>query len=140
MSLGALSGLPSNLSASTVTRAVVLVADHAAVAVLAGELAALVVEGVAVAVVGGLRNSADVAVLLEPAHLAVVGDVAPDQVLADAVPGRPFGPERAGVEALDRRVADLVFGEALVEHDDVRVGIAHGILAAPIAFSAGGWG
>src|SRR5436190_784809 len=104
--------------------AVVLVADHAAVAVLAGQLAALVVEGVAVAVAGRLADDADVAVFVEPAELAVVGYVTPDQVIAAAIPGRPFGPEAAGEKPLDRRVADLVLRQALVEHDDVLIGIA----------------
>ena len=69
--------------------AVVLVADDPAVAVLAGDLPALAIEGVAVGVTGRVTHHADVAVLLEPAELDVVGDVGPDQVLAHAVPGRP---------------------------------------------------
>ena len=32
------------------------------------------------------------AVILDPAHLAIVGDVAPDQEAPDAVPRRSFGP------------------------------------------------
>src|SRR5438067_6016482 len=57
-------------------RAVVLIAGYAPRAMLAGELAAFVVESVAVAVVRCLAIFADVAILLEPAHLPVVGDVA----------------------------------------------------------------
>src|SRR5262249_15789593 len=113
--------------------AVVLVADDAAVAVLEGNLAALEVEGIAIAVAGRLAHDADVAVVVEPAELHVVGDVAPDEVLADAAPGRPFRPEHAGVQTLDGRVADLVLAEGRVEADEVRVGVADGFLAAPVA-------
>src|SRR5207247_5082161 len=72
-----------------------LVPDDATAAVLARELPALVVERVAVAVPGRVTEDRDVAVLFNPAHLDVVGDVAPDQVPADSVPGRTFGPQRA---------------------------------------------
>ena len=101
-----------------------LVAHHAAVAVLAGELAAFEIEGVAVAVAGGFAIHADVAVFFQPAHLAVVGDVAPDQEVAGGMPGRPFGPAGAGVQALDGGVADPVLVEARIERDDIRIGIA----------------
>ena len=104
--------------------AVVLVAHDLARAVLAGDLPALEIEGVAVRVAGrGAEAPRHVAVLLEPAQVLVVGDVAPQEVAADAAPGRPFGPQGAGIEALDRRVAELRL-EALVDDDDVRVGIA----------------
>ena len=62
--------------------AVVLVADHAAGAVFAGDLAALPVERVAVAVAGRVAKRADVPVFLEPAQLHIVRDVTPDQVAA----------------------------------------------------------
>jgi hypothetical protein len=61
--------------------------------VLTGDLPALVVERVAVAVAGWIAEAArDVIVLLEPAQILVVGNVAPQQVAADAAPRRPFGP------------------------------------------------
>src|SRR5262249_38167113 len=95
------------------------------------------VEGVAVAVAGGAAHHADVAVVVEPAELDVVGDVAPDEIVADAVPGRPFSPEHAGVQPLDRRIADLVLLKAFVERDEVRIGIADGRLAGPGAVGGG---
>jgi hypothetical protein len=58
----------------------VLVAHHAPGEVLAGELAALEVEGVAVAVVRRAAEHRDAAVVLEPAELTVVRDVAPHEV------------------------------------------------------------
>ena len=63
------------------------------------------------------------AVLLEPAELLVVGDVGPDEVAADCVPGGTLGPERAVVEPLDRRVAELG-PKARVEDHDIGLGIA----------------
>src|SRR5208282_5270364 len=97
--------------------AVVLVADDAAVAVLAGDLAALTVERVAVGVAGGVADDADVAVVLDPAELDVIGDVGPDEVLTNAVPGGALGPEHARVQASDGGIADLDLGEALVENE-----------------------
>ena len=111
-------------------RAVRLVAHDAPAAVLAGELTPFVVERVAVAVAGRIAEHRDAAVVFDPAHLHVVRDVAPHQVAADAVPRRPFGPERADVQPLDRRVADDVAAEARIERDDVRVGILQRRLAA----------
>ena len=73
-----------------------------------------------------MAKRADVSVVVEPAQLDVVRNVAPHQVFADAIPGRPFGPQHAGMQSLDWRVADLVLGEFLfVEHHDVGIGIAH---------------
>src|SRR6185312_3401083 len=103
-------------------RTVALVARHAARQVLAGELAVLEVEGVAVAVVGRGSEHAHMAVILDPAHLAVVGDVAPDQVTADRVPGRAFRPQRAGPQPLDRGVGLGKFVERRI--DGEHVGIA----------------
>ena len=71
---------------------------------LAAELPALEVEHVAVAVVRRQPKHADAAVVLDPAQLPVVGDVAPDQVAPLRAPRRALGPERAGPQALDRRV------------------------------------
>src|ERR1017187_7551756 len=98
---------------------------------LAGELAALVVEGIAVAVTRGLAHDADVAVVLQPAQLAVIGNVAPDEVTPDAVPRRTLGPQVAGIEPLNRRIADLGL-ELLVEDHNVGVRIARRSLAAPV--------
>src|SRR5262245_43457868 len=69
------------------------VADDAAIAVLERDLSAFVVERVAVGEAGGFAIDADVAVFFEPAELAVVGDIAPDEKFAGAAPGGTFGPE-----------------------------------------------
>ena len=45
------------------------------------------------------------AIVLQPTHHAVVGDVAPDQVAEVAEIDRALGPAEAGGDALDRAVA-----------------------------------
>lgn len=104
--------------------AVVFVANDAAGIVLAGELTSFEIEGVTIAVVGRSAKNADMIVLVEPAHLAIVRNVAPDQVTPDPVPRATFSPESAGPEALDGGVADFVFGETCIDNDDRGIGIA----------------
>ena len=89
----------------------------------AGHLPPLKIEGIAVAVARWCAKGGDVAILVQPAQLHVVGDVAPEQVTANAVPRRPFRPERAAVEAFDDGIANLVAVKALIQGDDVGVGI-----------------
>ena len=123
MSFGPLSGLPLACSASTVSEPLMLEADQPGA--FGGDLPAFEIEGVAVAFVGRLVELlGDVAVIVEIAKLAVGGNVAPDQILALRVPGRSFGPQAAGIEPLDRGVADLGLEALVVDHDDVGVGIA----------------
>ena len=101
-------------------RAVRLVAHDAPAAVLARELPPFVVERVAVAVARRIAEHRHAAVVFDPAHLHVVGDVAPHQIAPDAVPRQAFGPQRADVQPPDHRVADDVAPEARIERDDVR--------------------
>ena len=75
-------------------RSVVLVAHDAAARVLARQLAPLMIERVAVAVARRLAEHGDAPVILDPSHLPVVRNVAPDQILPLAVPGRSFAPHR----------------------------------------------
>ena len=124
MSLGELSGLPSNLSDDRRDRAVVLGARHAPLAVLAAQQATLPVARVAVGEARRLAEHGDGAGLLVPAHDAVVRDVAPQQRAHVAEPHRAFGPAHAGRELLDLGEAEAVAREALVEDLDVRIGIA----------------
>ena len=114
-------------------RAVMFVANHAAGVVLAGKQAALPIKRIAVGVVGGRVEDADVAVLLEPAQVPIVGDIAENQVAPAAVPCGPFGPKQARVQPLDGCALDPVLVEPLVQGDDVRIGIMNGVLAAPVA-------
>jgi hypothetical protein len=100
---------------------------------LAGQLPSLVVERVAVAVSRRIAEDRDVAVLFEPAHLDVVGDVAPDKVASDTIPCRTLGPQRPGMQPLDRRIADHITTEAVVERDDVRVRVLEWLLPRPVA-------
>ena len=92
---------------------------------LAGDEPPLAVARVAVGVARRLAEGADLAGRLVPFQDAVVRDVAPQQVAAVAEPDRPLGPAAAGIEPLDRRAEDPVGREALVEHLDRGVRIAH---------------
>ena len=79
-------------------RAVRLVADDAAAAVLARQLPAFEIERVAVAVAGRIAEHSHAPVVFDPAHLDVVRNVAPHEISADAVPCRAFRPQRADSE------------------------------------------
>ena len=96
-------------------RSIVFIADHAAGVVLTGQQAALPIERVAVGVVGGLVEYADVAVLLQPAQVPIVGNIAEHQVAPAAVPCGPLGPKQAGVQPLDGRALDPVLVEPFVQ-------------------------
>ena len=123
MSFGELSGLPSNASAMTVMRAVVLPAHDAAVEILAGQLAALEVEGIAVGVVGRFAERGHPAVVPEVAVLHVAADIAEYEVLALARPGRPLGPLRAGPQPVEAGIARHQAAERRVDDEHVGVGI-----------------
>src|SRR6266496_6062340 len=123
MSFGELSGLPSNLSSSTVTVPSYSVRVMRRV-VLAGDEPALAVAGIPVRMIGRLAKNADSAGLLLPFHDAVVGDVAPQQVAAVAEPHRPLGPAHAYREPFDARQQEAVLGEARIERLHGRIRIA----------------
>src|SRR5687768_15023895 len=90
---------------------------------LARELAPLMIERIAVAVAGWLAEHGDAAVVLQPSELAIVGDVAPDQILALTVPRRTLAPHAAAPQTLDRGVADAQRVERRVVRDDVGIRI-----------------
>src|SRR5262249_37885874 len=89
--------------------------------VLARKLPALEIEAVAIAVVRRAAEDADAAIVLEPAQLPIVGDVAPYQIAALRVPGWPFHPERAGPQPLDGGVGLAQPVEARIDGDDVGI-------------------
>lgn len=64
---------------------------------------------------GGVAEHGHVAVLFEPPHLDIVGDVAPHKIWSNAVPRGAFGPERSGIEALDLGVQDVPRGAGVGE-------------------------
>ena len=100
---------------------------------LARQLPALVVERVPVAVAGRIAERRHPSVVFDPAHLHVVGNIAPHEIAADAVPRRTFRPLRADMEPLDRRVEDDVAAEARIERDDVGIGIGDRLEPRPVA-------
>src|ERR1700722_11468398 len=110
-------------------RAVMLIAHEPRP--LAGNLPALEVEGVAIALVGRLVELlGNMAVIVEIAKLAVGRNIAPYEILALCVPRRSLGPQTTGVEALDGGVADLGLEALGVDHDNIGIGIALGFGAA----------
>ena len=102
-------------------RAVKLVTHNAASQMLARNLAALVVEGVAIAVVRRHAEYADATIVLQPPQLSIVGDVAPDQIMPLSIPGRALRPERAGPEPLDRRIGLAQTIETRIHCQHVRI-------------------
>src|SRR5438046_10278311 len=100
-----------------------LPAHDTAVEILAGELASLEVEGIAVGVVRRLAECRYPAVLPDVAVLRVAGDVAEHEVLPLARPGGPLGPLRPGPQPLQWDVAGHQRAEGRVDHDDVGVGV-----------------
>src|SRR5262249_44258926 len=108
------------------------IANDAAAAMLAGELPSFEVERIAVAVAGRIAEGRNVAILFDPAHLHVVGNVAPYQVATDAVPRRTLGPQGSKMEASDDGVVDDIPPETLVESDNVRIGILDRVLPRPV--------
>jgi len=102
-------------------RAVVLVAHHTPRQMLARDLAALEVEGVAIAVVRRHAEDADLAGIFQPAQLAIVRDIAPHQIPALAAPCRALTPQRTGPQPLDRRVPLHILREQRIDDDDVGV-------------------
>jgi hypothetical protein len=100
---------------------------------LRGDLPALEIEGVAVAFVGWFAKlRRDMAVIVEVTKLTVVGNVAPDEILANRVPGRTFSPQTPRKQALDRGVADLGLEALFVDHDNIRIRVALWFGAGPV--------
>ncbi len=92
--------------------------------VLAADEPPLAIARVAVGIVRGRAEDAHMPVFLQPAHHAIVGNIAPHQKSAVAEIDRALGPAEAGGDPLDRRIADHVFELLVVEHFDARVGVA----------------
>src|SRR2546423_2452820 len=102
-------------------RPVQLVAHHAPGDMLARQLTALEIERVAVAVVGRRAKHADAAVVFDPAKLAVVRNVAPDEVAPYSPPRGGLRPQRARPPSLDRRTPPAQRIARRLDRDDVPV-------------------
>src|SRR5215471_13842660 len=101
--------------------AIVLVAYDPAGKMLAGELPALKVERITIAVVGRRPEDADATIVLHPSHLPIVRNVAPHQIAALRAPRRAFGPRQASIEAMNRRVGLGEGIERRINCDDVGI-------------------
>src|SRR2546425_1804643 len=86
--------------------------------------------------VRGLAEDAHVTVFVEQPHLTIIGNVAPNEVTAAAIPGAALGPQRSRPESLNGRVANFVFGEAGIKHHDVRIRVTHDGASVPISISS----
>ena len=105
-------------------RAVMFGAGDAPGQMFAGHEPALPVARIAVGMIGGFAPRRREAGRLVPAHDAIVGGVAPQQIAPVADPHRPLAPAAACGEPLHAGAEDLVFVEALVERLDGGIGIA----------------
>src|SRR5271165_434816 len=114
-----------------------LPAHDPAVEVLAGELATLEIERIAVGVARRTAECSDPAVLPDVAVLRVAGHVAEHQVLTLARPGWALRPLRPGPQPAHRAVARCELPERRINDDDVGVRIDRGVARAPIARRGG---
>jgi hypothetical protein len=118
---------------------VVLPAHHAAVEVLARQLAALKIEGVAVAVIGRPTEHRDPPVVPDIAVLHIARDIAEDDVTALARPGRPFRPQRPRPQPIDRTLGAPQRQKGRVDDDDVGVRINRRFVPSPLARRVGNY-
>src|ERR1043166_2903761 len=95
-------------------------ARHALRIVLAGNEPAFAIAGIPVGIVGRIAIDADMSVVFAPAHDAIVGNIAPQEISAVAEIDRTFAPAKAGGDAFNAGVADFL--ETRVERFDARVG------------------
>src|SRR5450631_1359957 len=87
---------------------------------LACDQPALIVDGVAVRIVGALAENRDFAGGLDEPHHAIVRNVRPDEIAPRREPGRTFSPARPRPQTLDPHVTGEASLEARIENDDVR--------------------
>src|SRR5471030_752227 len=80
----------------------------------------LIVDGIAVRVVGALAEDRDFTGGFDEPHHAIVRNVRPDEIAARREPGRTFRPARARPQALDAHMTGETSLEARIENDDVR--------------------
>src|SRR6516225_1906687 len=88
---------------------------------LAGDLPALEIEGVAVAVIRRHAEYADGAIVVDPTQLAIVWDIAPDEIAALSIPCRPLCPQRTLPQPHDRCIWLHVLPKHWIDDDDVGI-------------------
>src|SRR5215471_5226753 len=93
--------------------------------VLTSDKPPLPVASVAVGIVGGPSEHRDGTGLLVPAHNAVVGDVAEQQLARVAEPHRSFREAEPSADPLNRRQSQDYPLEAWVDHLQIRIRVAY---------------
>src|ERR1700709_1550066 len=86
---------------------------------LAGDKPALIVDGVAVRIVGMLAEDRAFARGFDKPHHAIVRDVRPDEIAARREPGRTFGPARPRPQPFAPAGTGRASVEAGIENDNV---------------------
>src|SRR5450631_2287797 len=87
---------------------------------LAADQPALIVDGIAIRIVGAFAEDRDLTRGFDEPHHAIVRNVRPDEIAARREPGRTFSPARPRPQALDAHVTSEASLEARIENDDVR--------------------
>src|SRR5947207_9413265 len=87
---------------------------------LACDQSTLIVDRVAVRIIGALTEDRTLARGFDEPHHAIVRNVRPDEIAACREPGRTFSPARARPQALDTHVSREASLEARIEDDDIR--------------------
>ena len=106
-----------------------VVPDDAATGMLARDLPPLEIERIPVAVSRRLPKHGHAPVVFNPAHLSVVGNVAPHEIAALAAPCRALAPQSSSPQPLDRRIAEPQRIERGIDRDDVGIGVGHRLRA-----------
>ena len=132
--IGRVEFLPAKTIGQDGRLAITFIPDDSPVPMFAGKLPPLEVKGVSIAVSTGLSKVVHPAIVLNPSQLAIIGNVAPDQVLSYAVPSRPLGPKhvRTGIYSADGCIAQTIFPESRIQDQNVGIGVTRRVGSRPI--------
>ena len=109
--------------------AIVFVTNHFSGGMFAGNLPTLIIKGVAIGTTDGLTENTNMVVFVEVTELAIIGDIAPEEVVAYAIPSGAFSPKVTCCKTLDGGVTYLQFFESFVEGNDIRIWVTDWVCA-----------
>src|SRR6516165_5708646 len=104
---------------------VVLKAHDSPRIMFAADQSSFVIKRTAVGIIRRLTEYADVSVFVQTPELAIIGNIAPDQVPSPGIPSTTFGPGCTGPEPLNSGIDQLVAGESVVQHYDSGIRVSH---------------